>query len=102
MAMAVILATLLGLFLTGIFILLPNQTQDQMPIPRPSPSVLEQISWAMLWIGLAALIALIIVSVIMLINRVIRKERSEDLEAQKLAIESEPGNIKDTQSVGES
>jgi len=77
-----------GLFLTGIFVLLPDQTQNQMPIPQPSPSVLEQVSWTMLWISLAALIALAIVAMFMLINRLISKKKSEDLEVPAEIVES--------------
>lgn len=88
MAIAVILATMSGLLLTGIFVLLPDQTQNQMPIPQPSPSVLEQVSWTMLWIGLAALIALAIVAMIMFINRLISKKKSEDLEVPAEIVES--------------
>ncbi|MEM2099682.1 MAG: hypothetical protein QXU99_08120 [Candidatus Bathyarchaeia archaeon] len=76
MTIAVILAVISGLLFAGIFIILfPNQTQDQMPIPRPSPSVLEQALWAMLGIGLVALIAISIVAVVLLINRIITKKK---------------------------
>ncbi|NLD65990.1 MAG: hypothetical protein GX648_05385 [Crenarchaeota archaeon] len=103
MTIAVILAIMSGLLLTGIFVLLPDQTQNQMPIPQPSPSVLEQVSWTMLWIGLAALIALAIVVMIMLINRLISKKTSEDLEAPTEAVESgSSGTYQKSQSIGAS
>jgi hypothetical protein len=49
-----------------------------MPIPQPAPSILEQIFGAILWISLAALIAIAIVGVILLINRLRRKKTDNE------------------------
>lgn len=75
MAIAVTLAILSALLLAGIsYILFPDQTPGQMPIPKPAPSILDQIFGAILWIGLAALIAITIVGAILLTSRVRNKE----------------------------
>jgi uncharacterized membrane protein YphA (DoxX/SURF4 family) len=71
MAAAVVLAILSGLLLAGVsYIIFPSQSSGQMPTPKPSPSWLEQLSWAMLWIGLALLISLAVVGAIMLASRI--------------------------------
>ena len=91
MAIAVILAILSALLLAGIsYILFPDQTPDQMPIPKPAPSMLDQMFGAMLWIGIAALIAIAIVGAVLLVNRVRNKktEKQNGMDKELLALES--------------
>jgi TRAP-type C4-dicarboxylate transport system permease small subunit len=81
MAIAVILAILLTLLLAQIsYMLFPNQPSDQMPIPRPAPSMIDQIVETMLWIGLAAFIAIAIVGAVLLTNRIRNKEAKKQKE----------------------
>jgi cytochrome oxidase assembly protein ShyY1 len=44
-----------------------------MPIPKPEP-LLDQILWAIQWIGLAAFIAIAAVGALRLINRIRSKK----------------------------
>lgn len=79
MVAAVILAILLAFLLAGTsYIIFPDQTSQQipipMPVPKPGPSLLDQIFWAILWIGLAAFIAIAIVGALLLISRIKRKK----------------------------
>lgn len=77
MALAVVAAVLLGLLLAGIsYILVP----DQKPLPMPVPSILNQIFGAVLWIALAALIAITIVGAMLLVNRVRNKKTEKQDE----------------------
>lgn len=71
---AIILAPALAISLLEIsYLLIP----EQMPIPMPEPSMLNQIFGAILWIGIAALIAVAVVGTTLVINRVRRKEDKE-------------------------
>jgi amino acid transporter len=78
MAVAVILAILSAFLLVGIsYLLFPDQTPQQSPIPMPTSKpepLLDQILWAIEWIGLAALIAITIVGAVFIINRIIREK----------------------------
>ena len=81
MGIAVILAILSALLIAGLsYVLFPDQTPDQMPIPKPAPSILDQIFGVVLWIGLAALVAIVIVGAILLVNQVRSKKTDKNIE----------------------
>ncbi|MEM2081496.1 MAG: hypothetical protein QW744_04405 [Candidatus Bathyarchaeia archaeon] len=77
MAAAAVLAVALAFLLVGMsYILFPEQTsqeQTPMPIPKPQP-LLDQILWAIQWIGLAAFIAITVVGAVLLMNRIRSKK----------------------------
>lgn len=77
MAAAAVLAVALAFLLLGMsYILFPEQTSQEptpMPIPKPEP-LLDQILWAIQWIGLAAFIAITAVGALLLINRIRSKK----------------------------
>jgi hypothetical protein len=74
MATAVILAILSAFLLVGVsYILFPEQTSQEPPIPMPIPKpepLAEQIVWAIGWIGLAAGIANAVVGAMLLISQI--------------------------------
>jgi heme/copper-type cytochrome/quinol oxidase subunit 4 len=76
MVTAVITAILLAILLAGLSYFLVPEPSNQAPLPMPVPSVLNQIFVAILWIGLAALIAITTVAVVLLINRRITKKNN--------------------------
>jgi hypothetical protein len=73
-ATAVILAILSAFLLVGAsYILFPDQTSQEPPIPMPIPKpepLAEQIVWALGWIGLAAGIASAVVAAMLLVSRI--------------------------------
>lgn len=77
MVAAAVLAVALAFLLVGMsYILFPEQTSQEptpMPIPKPEP-LLDQILWAIQWIGLAAFIAIAAVGALRLINRIRSKK----------------------------
>lgn len=75
MVIVVIVAILLAILLAGISCLLVPDQPNQMPPPMPVPSVLTQIFAAILWIGLAALIATTTVGAVFLVNQIITKKK---------------------------
>lgn len=75
MVIAVITAVLLVILLAGISYFLVPDPSNQTPLPMPVPSILNQIFVAILWIGVAALIAITTVAVVLLINRRITKKK---------------------------
>jgi uncharacterized membrane protein len=80
MTIAVIAAISVGFLLLGItYVLFPNKT-SAMPPPMPFPNWFDQIFPAVLWMGLAAFIAIIAVGAILLINRVKRKKTPMEIE----------------------
>jgi ABC-type sugar transport system permease subunit len=74
MGLAAIAALLLSLLLVGLSYLLVHSKSNQTPLPMPVPSILNQIFVAILWIGLAAALAIIIVATVFLINRIKSKK----------------------------
>jgi hypothetical protein len=71
---AIILAPALAISLLEIsYLLIP----EQVPIPLPEPSMFNQLFGAILWIGIAALIAVAVVGSTLAISRVRRKEDKE-------------------------
>ena len=81
MTIAVIAAISLGLLLVGItYILFPNQTSEQTPIPKPIPSMSNQIFSAVLWISLAASIAITVVGAVVMVNRIRSKKTREPIQ----------------------
>ncbi len=81
MALAAIAAILLGLLVIEVgYLLAPANPNNGMPFPTPESSFIKELIMALLWIGLAALIAFTIVASGVLVNRVIhRKDRLEEL-----------------------
>ena len=75
MALAVVAAILLGFLMYGISCLLIPKTSNQVSSPIPPTSMIDSIFGALLWVGLAALLAFTVVAVGVLINRVINKKR---------------------------
>jgi len=73
MGLAAVAALLLSLLLFGISYLLVPSKSSQTPLPMPVPSIVNQIFVAILWIGLAAALAIIIVATVFLINRIKNK-----------------------------
>ena len=81
MTIAVIGAISLGLLLVGItYIFFPNQTSEQTPIPKPIPSMSNQIFSAVLWIGLGAFIAITVVGAVVMVNRIRSKKTREPIQ----------------------
>jgi multidrug efflux pump subunit AcrB len=79
MVMAVSLAVVSCLVIAGIsFLFFPDQTSGQVPTPKPSPSITDQLVWAMSWLGFAALISLTIVGAILLVKRRIKGKTGDD------------------------
>ncbi len=82
MALAAIAAILLGLLVVEVgYLLAPANSNNGMPLPTPESSFIKELIMALLWIGLAALIAFTIVASGVLVNRVIhRKDHFEELD----------------------
>ena len=83
MAAAAVLAVALAFLLVGMsYILFPEQTSQEpptpIPIPKPEP-LLDQILWAIQWIGLAAFIAITVVGAVLLMNRIRGKKTPKDV-----------------------
>ena len=80
MVAAALLAVALALLLVGIsYVLFPAQSSQEPPLGTPIPkpeSLMDQVFWAVQWIGLAALIALCAVGVLLLVIRVRGKKTS--------------------------
>jgi hypothetical protein len=75
MIIAVLAAIVVGfLVLTVTYIIFPNEKPGQPPNGTPTPDMLNQIFSALLWIGLAALIASTIVGAIFLVNKFRKKK----------------------------
>jgi hypothetical protein len=75
-ATSIILAVLLAFLLFGFsYVLFPDRNPTPIPGPSPGTSLLDQIFWAILWIGLAAISAIVVVGVILLANRIRHRER---------------------------
>jgi ABC-type uncharacterized transport system permease subunit len=72
MVAAVLLAVALALLLLGMsYVLFPEQPSEPpvgVPIPKPEP-LIDQLFWAIQWIGLAAFLALAAVGVMLFITR---------------------------------
>lgn len=77
MALAAIAALLLSFLLVGVSYLLVPSKSSQTPLPMPVPSIVNQVFIAILWIGLAAALAIIIVASVFLINRAKSKKSDE-------------------------
>ena len=88
MAITVILAILSAFLLLGIsYILFPDQTLQQPPAPLPTSkpeNLLNEVLWAIQWIGLAAIIAITIVGAVLLVNRV--KSKKTDAHIDNCAV----------------
>jgi hypothetical protein len=72
MTVSIVAAVSVSFLLAGISYLIPSQS-EQMPAPKPLPNALDQISSAILWIGIAVSIAIIVVGGFFLINRIKHK-----------------------------
>ena len=85
MASAVILAVLMAFLLIGISnYLFPSKP----PVPGPDPEEdlrLDQILMVILWIGLAAFIAFIVVAAILLVNRIRHKKNQRTVRVAACA-----------------
>lgn len=84
MATTVVLAILSAFLLVGIsYILFPDQISQQPPTPMPTSKpepLLNQVLWAIQWVGLAAIVAITIVGAILLISRVRNKKTENRME----------------------
>jgi hypothetical protein len=75
MLLAAIAALVTSLLLVGIsYILTPPNNET---LPMPEPSIEHQIFTALLWIGLAALLAFITVTMSLMLNRMLRKHKAK-------------------------
>jgi ABC-type antimicrobial peptide transport system permease subunit len=81
MVLAAIGALLLSLLLVGISYLLAPNKSSQTPLPIPIPSIINQIFAAILWIALAAVLAIIIIAIAFMINRIKRKKSCEKIDS---------------------
>lgn len=84
MAIAAVLAVALAFLLVGMsYLLFPDQTSQEppigIPIPKPEP-VIDQVFWAIQWIGLAAFIAIAAAGTILLINQIKSKKTPKRIE----------------------
>ena len=84
MAAAVILAILLAFLLVGIsYIFFANPTSQQpdsnkvIPIREP---LIDQLLWAIQWIGLAALTSIAVVGTVLFINRIMSNKTLKHVE----------------------
>lgn len=82
MALATVAAILTGLLLLGISYILTPYTLSNGQMPLPVPSTTYQIFIAFLWLGVAALIAVSIVGLGIVINRIKQKRTPKDYETQ--------------------
>jgi hypothetical protein len=79
MVLAVVAAVLLGFLMYGISYLLIPKKSNQVPSPIPPTSMIDSVFGALLWVGLAALLAFTVVAVGILITRVINKRLNKKL-----------------------
>ncbi len=84
MVAAALFAVALAFLLVGMsYLLFPYQPSQEppigIPIPKPEP-VIDQVFWAIQWIGLAAFIAIIVVGAMLLIIRIRSKKTSMHIE----------------------
>lgn len=83
MVVTVIVGILSAFLLLGLsYIIFPDTPIQQPPGPQPTSNpepLLNQILWAIQWIGLAAIISVSIVGAFLLINRIIKKKTDEQL-----------------------
>jgi uncharacterized membrane protein len=76
---AIILAPILAFSLIGLtYLVFPDQT-NQMPIPLPNPSTSVQISMAINWLGVTAIVAIAIAGVLVVAQRIRRKTSDRDI-----------------------
>jgi hypothetical protein len=80
MVAAALLAVALALLLLGMsYVLFPAQSSQEpplgTPIPKPEP-LIDQVFWAIQWIGLATFIALCAVGVMLLVVHTRSKKAS--------------------------
>ena len=81
---AIVLGALLAFSLFGIsYVLFPHQNPTPIPGSRPGDSLIDQILNAFLWIGLAAVIAVMVVGVVLLANRT-RERNARQLSGANL------------------
>jgi hypothetical protein len=77
MALAAAAAILLGLLVFEVsYLLTPANSNNGMPLPTPESSFIKALIMALLWMGLAALLAFSIVALGILINRIIAKRKT--------------------------
>jgi magnesium-transporting ATPase (P-type) len=85
MIIAVIAAIAVGfLLLVVTYIISPNQKPGKLPNGTPVPLMLNQIFEAIIWIGVALSIAVLIIGAFFLINRIRPKKIESSLEIQFL------------------
>jgi hypothetical protein len=76
---AIILAPILAFSLIGLtYLVFPDQT-NQMPIPLPDLSRSVQISIAIYWVGITAIITIAIVGILMVAQRIRRKSSDKEI-----------------------
>lgn len=83
MLAAIIVGTLSGFLLLGLsYVVFPEQT-SQPPPPLPTSKaepLINQILWAVQWIALAVLIAVVVVGVVLVASRARNKLKSKSVE----------------------
>jgi ABC-type microcin C transport system permease subunit YejE len=76
---AIILAVILAFSLIGLtYLVFPDKT-NQMPIPLPDLSTSVQISMAIYWLGVTAIVAIAIVGVLLVVQRIRRKISDKEI-----------------------
>lgn len=74
---AIVVAALLGFLMLGLsYVIFPEPISREPPRPMPTTTTepfLGQILWTIQWIGLAAVIAVIVAVAFLLVNRAISK-----------------------------
>ncbi len=73
---AIIFACLLAFSLIGLTYLVFPERTNQMPPPLPEPSRFAQISIAIYWIGITALVTAAIIGLFVLVTRVKRHPKN--------------------------
>ena len=103
MIMAVILAILLAFLPLGVgYILFPDQTAQQPPVPVPTSkpeSLLDGVLWAIQWIGLAAIIAITIVGAVLISNRIKGKKLDANVDVGAFGLQTKISQCSKVKSI---
>ncbi len=79
MLMATILAVLLALLLAeATFTLFPSE-ESSMPLPLPQANQTSQLVWSLQWLGLAAVVSLLVVGATLLVRRELNKKNKNEV-----------------------